>query len=51
MPHASMSKHDFSADEFASRRAQARQAIAGAGLDWFVAIHPVSMRWLTGSDT
>ena len=45
-----MSKHDFSADEFASRRARARQAIAGAGLDWFIAIHPVSMRWLTGSD-
>ncbi len=45
-----MSKHDFSAHEFAQRRVRARQAIAAAGLDWFVAIHPVSMRWLTGSD-
>src|SRR6185503_15640969 len=45
-----MSKHDFTAEEFASRRARAREAIAAAGLDWFLAIHPVSIRWLTGSD-
>jgi Xaa-Pro dipeptidase len=45
-----MSKHDFSAAEFDSRRARAREAIGAAGLDWFVAFHPVSIRWLTGSD-
>jgi len=45
-----MSKHDFAAEEFASRRARAREAIGAAGLDWFLAIHPVSIRWLTGSD-
>lgn len=27
-----------------------REAIARAGLDWFVAFHPVSIHWLTGSD-
>lgn len=46
-----MSKHDFSADEFFLRRACARNAIAAAGLDWFLVFHPVSIRWLTGSDT
>ncbi len=46
-----MSKHDFSADEFASRRSRAREAIGNAGLDWLLVIHPVSIRWLTGSDT
>lgn len=45
-----MSKHDFSSQEFAARRARARAAIAAAGLDWFIAFHPVSIRWLTGSD-
>ena len=45
-----MSKHDFTAEEFASRRTRAREAIGAAGLDWFLAIHPVSIRWLTGSD-
>lgn len=45
-----MSKHDFTADEFAVRRSRACEAIAAAGLDWFVAFHPVSIRWLTGSD-
>ena len=45
-----MSKHDFSADEFSLRRACARGAIAAAGLDWFLVFHPVSIRWLTGSD-
>lgn len=45
-----MSKHDFSSDEFDSRRAQAREAIGAAGLDWLLIFHPVSIRWLTGSD-
>jgi Xaa-Pro dipeptidase len=45
-----MSKHDFSAEEFAARRARVREALAAAGLDWFVAFHPVSIHWLTGSD-
>ena len=45
-----MSKHDFTAEEFALRRARAREAIGAAGFDWFLAIHPVSIRWLTGSD-
>lgn len=45
-----MSKHDFPPAEFSSRRARVRQAIAEAGLDWFIAFHPVSIHWLTGSD-
>lgn len=45
-----MSKHDFPAAEFASRRARVRAAIAEAGLDWLVMFHPVSIHWLTGSD-
>ena len=45
-----MSKHDFSAEEFDSRRSRAREAIGSAGLDWFLVFHPVSIRWLTGSD-
>jgi Xaa-Pro dipeptidase len=45
-----MSKLDFTAEEFATRRARAREAIGAAGLDWFLAIHPVSIRWLTGTD-
>lgn len=45
-----MSKHDFTADEFASRRSRVREAIGAEGLDWFIAFHPVSIRWLTGSD-
>lgn len=45
-----MSKHDFSAAEFSTRRSLVRDAIAGAGLDWLVAFHPVSIHWLTGSD-
>jgi len=47
---APMSKHDFPAAEFADRRARVSAAIAAAGLDWLVAIHPVSIHWLTGSD-
>lgn len=45
-----MSKHDFSAGEFEERRARARRAIADAGLDWLALFHPVTIRWLTGSD-
>src|SRR5262245_2691842 len=45
-----MSKNDFSADEFSLRRSRVREAIAQAGLDWFVAFHPASIHWLTGSD-
>ncbi|MDO8360243.1 MAG: Xaa-Pro peptidase family protein [Devosia sp.] len=45
-----MSRHDFSAEEFAGRLARVRSAMDDAGLDWLVAIHPVSIHWLTGSD-
>jgi len=45
-----MSKHDFSAEEFASRRVRTRDALGAAGLDWMLLFHPVSIRWLTGSD-
>ena len=45
-----MSKHDFTAEEFAARRSRVREAIARAGLDWLVVFHPVSIHWLTGSD-
>lgn len=45
-----MSKHDFAAEEFAERRARVRRAMAEQGLDWLVLFHPVSIRWLTGSD-
>src|SRR5688572_18332623 len=45
-----MSKHDFSPEEFASRRSRVRAAMEQAGLDWLVAFHPVSIHWLTGSD-
>jgi Xaa-Pro dipeptidase len=45
-----MSKHDFSMAEFAERRSRVRSAMAEAGLDWLVAVHPVSIHWLTGSD-
>ncbi|MEK6258173.1 MAG: Xaa-Pro peptidase family protein [Planctomycetota bacterium] len=45
-----MSKHDFSTDEFSSRRSRVREAIGRAGLDWLLVFHPVSIHWLTGSD-
>lgn len=45
-----MSKHDFSAQEFADRLQRTRAAISSAGLDWLIVIHPVSMRWLIGQD-
>ncbi|KUL94825.1 Xaa-Pro aminopeptidase [Bosea sp. WAO] len=45
-----MSKHDFSREEFAERRAAVSRAMAERGLDWLILFHPVSIRWLTGSD-
>jgi Xaa-Pro dipeptidase len=45
-----MSKDDFSREEFAARLARVRAAMAAARLDWLIAIHPVSIHWLTGSD-
>lgn len=45
-----MSRFDFSEDEFADRRQKTRAAMEAAGLDWLVVIHPVAIRWLTGSD-
>src|SRR5690349_12749729 len=45
-----MSKHDFTAAEFAQRLARTRAAVAAEDLDWLVAVHPVSIHWLTGSD-
>src|SRR3954468_22932723 len=46
-----MSKHDFPPEEFADRLTRLRQAIAAAGLDWLLVLHPVSIRWLIGQDT
>ena len=46
-----MSKHDFSPAEFADRLARLRAAMAAAGLDWLLVLHPVSIRWLIGQDT
>ncbi|MBL8582767.1 MAG: aminopeptidase P family protein [Rhizobiaceae bacterium] len=45
-----MSKHDFTAEEFADRLRRVRVALGEAGLDWLVVVHPVSIHWLTGSD-
>jgi Xaa-Pro dipeptidase len=45
-----MSKHDFTVDEYMTRRARVRDAMATAGIDWLVMFHPVSIHWLTGSD-
>lgn len=46
-----MSKHDFSAAEFADRIYRLRQGIGAADLDWLLVLHPVSIRWLIGQDT
>ncbi len=46
-----MSKHDFPEAEFRNRQERTRRAIAEAGLDWLLVISPVSLHWLTGSDT
>ncbi|MGE5201253.1 MAG: M24 family metallopeptidase [Acidobacteriota bacterium] len=46
-----MSKRDFPLEEFTDRQARVRDAIAKAGLDWLLVFHPVSMHWLTGSET
>lgn len=45
-----MSRHDFPADEFASRQSRAREAIGSAGLDWLLVIHPMSLHWLIGTE-
>ncbi len=45
-----MSKHDFTAAEFTDRLARVRAEMSARALDWLVAIHPVSIHWLTGSD-
>jgi Xaa-Pro dipeptidase len=45
-----MSKHDFTSEEFAGRLRHARSAVAEAGLDWLVVLHPVSILWLTGGE-
>jgi Xaa-Pro dipeptidase len=45
-----MSKHDFTPEEFATRLARARRAVAEAGLDWLIVTHPVSILWLTGGE-
>lgn len=45
-----MSKHDFTAAEFAGRLASVRVALAAHDLDWLIAVHPASIHWLTGSD-
>lgn len=45
-----MSKADFTRSEFAERLARTRAALRERGLDWLIAIHPVSIHWLTGSD-
>jgi Xaa-Pro dipeptidase len=45
-----MSKHDFTREEFAQRVTRARQAVAAAGLDWLLVLHPVSILWLTGGE-
>ena len=46
-----MSKHDFAPAEFSDRLSRLRGAIAAAGLDWLLVLHPVSIRWLIGQDT
>ncbi len=45
-----MAKIDFSRKEFANRRERVREAMRTKGLDWLIAIHPVSIHWLTGSE-
>ncbi len=45
-----MSRHDFTAAEFADRLARVRAAMSAVGNDWLVAVHPASIHWLTGSD-
>jgi Xaa-Pro dipeptidase len=45
-----MSKQDFSPEEFEARRTRVREAVAAADLDWFIAFHPVSIHWITGSE-
>jgi Xaa-Pro dipeptidase len=45
-----MSRHDFTPEEFRARRSRFAAMMAQQRFDWAVIIHPVSIRWLTGSD-
>lgn len=45
-----MSRQDFSSEEFSSRLLHVRHAMVERQLDWLIAIHPVSILWLTGSE-
>jgi Xaa-Pro dipeptidase len=45
-----MSRHDFAPEEFRARRSRFSAMMAQKRLDWAIIIHPVSIRWLTGSD-
>jgi Xaa-Pro dipeptidase len=45
-----MSRHDFTADEFAGRHRRLAHAMEQARLDWLVVVHPASIHWLTGSE-
>lgn len=45
-----MSRHDFTLEEFAGRRRRAFDALGEAGVDVFLAYHPTTIHWLTGSE-
>ncbi|MBM4003829.1 MAG: aminopeptidase P family protein [Planctomycetes bacterium] len=45
-----MSKSDFSPEEFRDRGERVRTALKARDLQHFLAFHPVSIHWLTGSD-
>ncbi len=45
-----MARADFTAAEFAGRQKRLGAALAAAGLDGLVVIHPASIHWLTGSE-
>ncbi|MDQ6435640.1 Xaa-Pro peptidase family protein [Mesorhizobium sp. LHD-90] len=45
-----MSRSDFTTEEFAGRLVRVRAEMRARELDWLVAVHPVSIHWLTGSD-
>ncbi|MGC1497957.1 MAG: Xaa-Pro peptidase family protein [Sulfitobacter sp.] len=44
-----MSCRDFSTSEFAQRREALTEQLHRNKIDWFIAIHPRSIHWLTGS--
>jgi Xaa-Pro dipeptidase len=46
-----MARSDFAPEEFAARRAALFAAMQRRGLSTFLAIHPTSIHWLTGSET